>query len=65
MRAKWAEVATAQGGLRIAQQADVGTDIAGELLTLADAIKNGEARTDEASAKAVALIAEGTSSKGG
>ncbi|ODT00857.1 MAG: hypothetical protein ABS49_03675 [Erythrobacter sp. SCN 62-14] len=65
VRAKWAEVAKAQGGLRIAQQADVGTDIASELLTLADAIKNGEARTDEASAKAVALIAEGTSSKGG
>lgn len=65
VRAKWAEVATAQGGLRIAQQADVGTDIAAELLTLADAIKDGKAQTKEASAKAVALIADGTSGKGG
>lgn len=65
VRAKWAEVAKAQGGLRIAQQAEVGTDIAAELLTLADAIKDGKAQTKEASAKAVALIAEGTSGKGG
>ncbi len=65
VRAKWAEVAAAQGGLTIAQQADVGTDIAGELLTLADAILNGETETQEASAKAVALIAEGTSRNGG
>lgn len=65
VRAKWAEVAKTQGGLRIAQQADVGTDIAAELLTLADAIKDGKAQAKEASAKAVALIAEGTSGKGG
>ena len=65
VRAKWAEVAKAQGGLRIAQQADVGTDIAAELLRLADAIKDGKAQTKEASAKAVALIAQGTSGKGG
>jgi len=65
VRAKWAEVAAANGGLKIAQQADVGTDIAAELLTLADAIKDGKTPASEASAKAVTLIAEGTSGKGG
>lgn len=65
VRAKWAEVAATQGGIRIAQEAEVGTDIAAELLTLADAIKDGKANTREASAKAVALIAQGTAQKGG
>lgn len=65
VRAKWAEVAAEQGGIRIAQEAEVGTNIASELLTLADAIKDGKASVDEASAKAVALIAQGTSRKGG
>lgn len=65
IRAKWAEVAADQGGIRIAQKAEVGTNIASELLTLADAIKNGKTNVDEASAKAVAMIAQGTSRKGG
>lgn len=65
VRAKWDEVAAAKGGIRIAQEADVGTDIAAELLTLADAIKDGKAEVGEASAKAVALIAQGTAQNGG
>jgi hypothetical protein len=65
VRGKWDEVAKAQGGIRIAQEADVGTSIAGELLTLADAIKNGETTTQEASAKALALIEAGTVRSGG
>ena len=65
VRAKWAEVAQSQGGIRIAQEAEVGTDIAAELLTLADAIKDGKAEVNEASAKAVALIAQGTAQSGG
>lgn len=39
VRAKWAEVATAQGGIRIEQEASAGTRIADELLILADLIK--------------------------
>lgn len=65
VRAKWAEVAAAQGGIRIAQEASAGTQIADELLILADLIKDGKTGVAEASAKAVAMIAEGTAQKGG
>ncbi|KWV92099.1 DUF6607 family protein [Erythrobacter sp. YT30] len=65
VRDKWDEVAAANNGIRIEQEANVGTSIAGELLKLADAIKNDETPTDEATNKAVALIAEGTSQNGG
>lgn len=65
IRDKWDEVAAANGGIRIAQNPDVGTTIAGELLKMADAIKNGESSSDEATAKALALIEEGTSQNGG
>jgi len=65
IRAKWDEVAAANGGIRIAQDPDVGTSIAGELLKLADEIKNGEADESEAAETAVALIAEGTTQNGG
>ncbi|MEM8725741.1 MAG: DUF6607 family protein, partial [Pseudomonadota bacterium] len=65
IRDKWDEVAEANGGIRIAQNPDVGTTIAGELLKMADAIKNGETTADEASDKAVALIADGTAQSGG
>jgi hypothetical protein len=65
VRAKWDEVAAANGGIRIEQEASLGTNIGGELLALADAIKDGKADVAEASAKAVALIAEGTARGGG
>ncbi|MEM6858334.1 MAG: DUF6607 family protein [Pseudomonadota bacterium] len=65
IRDKWDAVAEANGGIKIAQQADVGTTIAGELLQMADAIKNGETDAQSASEKAVALINEGTARKGG
>ncbi|MEM7666292.1 MAG: DUF6607 family protein [Pseudomonadota bacterium] len=65
IREKWDEVAAANGGIRIEQQADVGTSIAGELLKMADAIKTGENSSDEATAKALALIEDGTSRAGG
>lgn len=65
VRAKWDAVAEANGGIRIAQEAGAGTAIANELLTLADAIKDGKQTSEAASAKAVALIEEGTSGKGG
>jgi len=65
IRDKWDEVADANGGIRIAQNPEVGTTIAGELLKMADAIKNGESSSDDATAKALALIEEGTSQDGG
>ena len=65
VRGKWDEVAAANGGVRIELEAEAGTTIAGELLMLADAIKDGTTTADEASAKAVALIAEGTARNGG
>lgn len=65
VRAKWDEVAATTGGIRIAQEANYGTDIAAELLKLADAIKQDETAAEEATAKAVALIETGTARSGG
>ncbi|MEL6528841.1 MAG: DUF6607 family protein [Pseudomonadota bacterium] len=65
IRGKWDEVMEANGGIRIEQEPNVGTSIAGELLKMADAIKKGEASSDEATAKALAMIEEGTSQNGG
>lgn len=61
IRAKWDEVARANGGIRIEQEPNVGTSIGSELLKLADAIKTGDTSSDEATAKALAMIEEGTS----
>jgi hypothetical protein len=65
VRSKWDAVAAAHGGIRIAQEPSAGTVIASELMTLADQIKDGEETTEAASAKALALIEEGTTGKGG
>ena len=65
VRAKWDQVATTTGGIRVSQEANYGTDIAAELLKLADAIKDGETASDEATAKALALIETGTARSGG
>jgi hypothetical protein len=65
IRDKWDAVAAANGGIRIAQNPEVGTTIADDLLTMADAIKNGETSSDEATANAIALIADGTTQVGG
>jgi len=65
VRAKWDNVAETSGGIRIAQEANYGTDIAQELLKLADAIKTGETASDEATARALALIETGTARSGG
>lgn len=65
VREKWDDVSVANGGIRIAQEANYGTDIAAELLQLADAINKGETSSEEASAQALALIEEGTSLGGG
>ncbi len=65
VRGKWDAVAAAHGGIRIAQEPSAGTVIASELMSLADQIKDGEETTEAASAKALALIEEGTTGKGG
>lgn len=65
VRSKWDEVAEANGGIRIEQEASAGTSIATELMILADKIKDGKSDPQEASAQAIALIAEGTAHKGG
>lgn len=65
VRRQWDAVAEANGGIRIAQEAQAGTTIAGELMALADAIKDGKETPEAASAKAVALIADNTARKGG
>jgi hypothetical protein len=65
VRGKWDDVAAANGGIRIAQEASAGTTIANELMLLADAIKDGKETPEAASAKALALIEEGTARKGG
>jgi hypothetical protein len=65
VRAKWDEVAATNGGIRIAQEANYGTDIAAELLKLADEIKEGEMASEDAAREAVALIETGTARGGG
>ncbi|NBC89162.1 MAG: hypothetical protein GVX90_06705 [Alphaproteobacteria bacterium] len=65
IRGAWERIALENGGIRIPQNPEVGTTIAGDLLKMADAIKKGEMASDEASAKAVALIEEGTARSGG
>lgn len=65
VRRQWDAVADASGGLRIEQEASAGTAIAGDLLILADKIKDGKADSAEASEQAVALIAQGTANGGG
>ncbi len=65
VRSKWDQVAEEQGGIRIAQEANYGTDIAAELLRLADAINTGESSSADATQTALALIDEGTQRNGG
>ena len=65
VRGKWDEVAEANGGIRIEQEAGAGTAIANELLILADLIKAGKETPETAQQKALAMIAEGTTRKGG
>lgn len=65
VRAKWDSVAEETGGIRISQEANYGTDIAAELLQLADAINKGETASDDATASALALIENGTALGGG
>jgi len=65
IRDKWDQVAAANGGIQIEQEPNVGTSVAGQLLQLADAIKNGETSSDEAKESALASIEDATTQSGG
>ncbi|MEM7779990.1 MAG: DUF6607 family protein [Pseudomonadota bacterium] len=65
IRTTWDEAADANGGIRIAQQPQFGTEIAAQLLQLADAVNKGETEVEAATAEAVALIVEGTAPQSG
>jgi hypothetical protein len=65
VRGKWEQVATATGGIRIAQEAQYGTEIADDLLALADQINSGAITSGDATKAALALIEKGTAQNGG
>lgn len=65
VRDKWDAVAEANDGIRIEQEANVGTSVAGQLLQWADAIKQDEKSSEEATNSALALIEEATTQSGG
>ena len=60
VRAKWDEVAEANNGITIAEEAQTGTVISGRLLTIANEIKSGELSEADGIAEAQGLIAEAT-----
>ena len=60
VRNKWAEVAEANGGITIQEEAETGTVISGRLLTIGSALRDGTIAQDAAIAEALALIEEAT-----
>ena len=65
VRGAWDAAAQSTGGINIAQQPQYGTQIAAELLELANSINKGELDAEAAANQAVALIEEGTALGGG
>ena len=61
VRAKWAEVAQADGGITIEEEAQTGTVISGRLLTIGTELHNGEIEEAAAIAEARSLIEKATS----
>ena len=61
VRAEWERIATARNGIRIAEEADAGTAIAGRLLEIAGEIQSGKTREAEAIRTAKALMDQATS----
>ncbi|MBX7483596.1 DUF6607 family protein [Qipengyuania qiaonensis] len=60
VRAKWDEVAQANDGIAIEEEAQTGTVVSGRLLTIANEIKSGELSEADGIAEAQALIGEAT-----
>lgn len=61
VRAEWDRIATARNGIRIAEEADAGTAIAGRLLEIASEIQSGKTGEAEAIRTAKALMDQATS----
>lgn len=60
IRAEWARIAEAKNGIRIKEEAETGTVIAGRLLDLANEIQDGSRKEKDAIAEAIKLIQENT-----
>ena len=60
VRAKWAEVAEANGGITIEEEAQTGTIISGRLLTIGSELQEGKTTESSAISEAQALIAKAT-----
>ena len=60
IRAEWARVAETKNGIRIKEEAETGTVIAGRLLDLANEIQDGSRKEKDAIAEAIKLIQENT-----
>ena len=56
----WADVAEANGGITIEEEAETGTVISGRLLTIGNELQEGTIAQDAAIAEARALIGEAT-----
>jgi hypothetical protein len=63
VRAEWDRVARTKNGIRITEEANVGTVISGRLLTIADEIIEGKLTEAKAIAEAVKLI-DGNTKRG-
>ena len=60
IRAEWARIADQKGGIRIKEEAETGTVIAGPLLDLANKVQDGSKKEKDAIAEAIKLIRENT-----
>ena len=60
VRDMWADVAEANGGITIEEEAETGTVISGRLLTIGNELQEGTIAQDAAIAEARALIGEAT-----
>ena len=60
IRAEWDRIATAKGGIRITEEADHGTVIAGRVLEIADEIQQGKTSEADGIKTARALMDQAT-----
>lgn len=60
IRAEWTRIGNARNGIRITEEADHGTVIAGRLLEIADDLQNGKLKEADAIKTAKALMDQGT-----
>jgi hypothetical protein len=65
IRAEWDRIGAARNGIRITEEADHGTVIAGRLLEIADELQSGKTSEKDAVATAKALMDQATKAAGG